>query len=75
MMVDPTKPKAGETLAYDNPWLEWRALAFYREGADARIVIMRGDELMVENPDYPAYKIYNVAAHLADLAESWESKR
>lgn len=73
-MTDPTKPNEGEKLAYEHKWLEWRAFAFYREGPDARIVVMRGEDLIGENANYPAYKIYNVAAHLSDLAEDWERR-
>lgn len=69
---EPTEPREGETLAFDEKFREWRALAFHREGPDARIVIMRGEDLIGENESYPAYRIYNVAAHLPDMVEAHE---
>ena len=66
-------PKEGETVAYDERWRGWRAVAFYREGPDARIVIARGDSLVREF-DYPAYRICNIAAHLPDMADYFESR-
>ena len=66
-------PKEGETVAYDERWLGWRAVAFYREGPEARIVIARGDGLVREF-DYPAYRIYNIAAHLPDTVTDFESR-
>lgn len=70
--VDPVEPKEGEELVYDESWRDWRALAFHRDGPDSRIVIVKGDRIMVENENYPGYRIYNVAAHLRDIAEKWE---
>jgi len=66
-------PKEGETIAYDERYRGWRAVAFYREGPDARIVIARGEELVREF-DYPAYRIYNIAAHLPDTVAVFESR-
>jgi len=65
------QPKDGETIAYDEHWLGWRAVAFYREGPDARIVIARGDTLIREF-DYPAYRIWNIAAHLPGMVDGYE---
>jgi len=66
-------PKEGETIAYDEHWLGWRAAAFYREGPGARIVIARGDSLVSEF-DYPAYRIWNIAAHLPGTVDDYESR-
>ena len=65
-------PKEGETIAYDEHWLGWRAVAFYREGPDARIVIARGDKLIREFY-YPAYRIWKIVAHLPDMVNEHES--
>jgi hypothetical protein len=69
--------KPGERLAYDKTHVEngatYRALAFYNEGHKyARIVISRNGEVLVENENYPAYKIYNVSAHLSAIAARHE---
>jgi hypothetical protein len=73
-----TEPKEGERLAYDERWtvngVEYRALAFWRDGPDARIVVRRADEVLAKTENYPAYRIYNIAAHLPDFAREHERK-
>ena len=79
-MTDPTKPREGEDVAFDKEHTEaiglntYRAIAFTVEDprADARVVILRNGELLGENESYPAYKIYDVAAHLPDMASTHE---
>ena len=76
--MDITQPKKGERLVYDKRWpvngVEYRALAFWRDCPDARTVVLRGDEVLAEIENYPAYAIYNIAAHLPDFAREHERK-
>lgn len=69
-----------ETKRFDETYrlgeIEYRAQAFTRDGEpSARVVILRDGEVVAENPDYPSYRIYNVAAHLPDIAASIEEGR
>lgn len=67
------QPKNGETIAFNVAHGAWRALAFYREGPDARIILARDGETIREF-EYPSYRIWNIAAHLPDIAAEHESR-
>ena len=60
-----------DKLAYETkPYKEFVAKAWYlKEGGDALIHILHKGK-MVREFLFPAYKIWNIGAHLQDIAES-----
>ena len=57
-----------EKQAFKVEYKGFTAEAFWGEGVDARIVITRPDKAIKEL-SYPAYKIFNIAAHWEDIVE------
>ena len=61
-----------ENIAYDITEGAWRVTATYLgEGPDARIEFFHNGEPF-QAFEYPAYKIWNIAAHLHDIVADFE---
>jgi hypothetical protein len=68
-MSDERKP------VYDISHRDWNVKAFYRGEKDqnADIVITRSGQPFREY-EYPAYRIWNIAAHFSDMVENFEAE-
>jgi hypothetical protein len=62
-------------LAYEQEDRGYIVQAWYRDdpGADARIEIVR-DGVLVREFDYPAYRIWNIAAHFDEIVDELIAK-
>ncbi len=55
-------------IAFDIENRGYRIRAYWDEASDAKVTIHKGDELFKEF-EYPAYKIFNLAAHFPDIVD------
>lgn len=55
-------------VAFDITERGYRIVALWGESSDAKVTIHKGDELFKEF-EYPAYKIFNLAAHFSDIVD------
>lgn len=57
-----------QELAFNITERGYRIRAYWGEASDAKVTIHKGDELFKEF-EYPAYKIFNLAAHFSDIVD------
>ena len=59
-----------EKLVFEREDRGYTVRAWYRDApsGDARVEITRGEE-KVKTFDYPAYRVWNIAAHFADIVD------
>ena len=59
---------AGMKKAFDILDRGYRIRAYWGKSSDAKITIHKGKELY-KKFEYPSYKIFNLAAHFADIVD------
>jgi len=62
------KKLTNEKLAFEKEYMMFKIKAFWGDEADARIEITKNGK-EYRNFYYPAYKIFNLAAHFEDIVE------